>query len=144
MTLPIPFEAGPKTPAFVLKDGSKYRLKFNISVSNNIVLGLRYTNTVWKKSIRGNTCGHLLLLQFQHYAYTFYCLLMVLLCAKIDGIYKLIGSFNLRTNCLQIASNLTHGIYQGEVSLRQLFYLQSILNKSEKLFYKILKTEKYL
>jgi Rho GDP-dissociation inhibitor len=54
MTLPIPFEAGSKAPAFVLKDGSKYSLKFNITVSNNIVSGLRYTNTVWKKNIRGN------------------------------------------------------------------------------------------
>ncbi|XP_078167482.1 rho GDP-dissociation inhibitor 1-like [Carex rostrata] len=52
LILPIPFEGGSKTPAFVLKDGSKYRLKFNITVANNIVSGLRYTNTVWKKNIR--------------------------------------------------------------------------------------------
>lgn len=74
LTLPIPFEAGPKAPAFVLKDGCKYRLKFNITVSNNIVSGLRYTNTVWKKQIRGNSCDHLLPSQFQCHSYIFFLL----------------------------------------------------------------------
>ncbi|XP_074581458.1 rho GDP-dissociation inhibitor 1-like isoform X1 [Curcuma longa] len=37
---------------FTLKEGSHYRLKFNFSVSNNIVSGLRYTNTVWKTGIK--------------------------------------------------------------------------------------------
>uniref|UniRef100_A0A0E0LB07 Rho GDP-dissociation inhibitor 1 n=1 Tax=Oryza punctata TaxID=4537 RepID=A0A0E0LB07_ORYPU len=41
-----------KEPWFTLKEGSTYRLRFTFSVSNNIVSGLRYTNTVWKAGIR--------------------------------------------------------------------------------------------
>ncbi|KAJ4757600.1 Rho GDP-dissociation inhibitor 1 [Rhynchospora pubera] len=52
LVLPIPFQSGSNSAAFVLKDGSKYCLKFNVTVHNNIVSGLRYTNTVWKKGIR--------------------------------------------------------------------------------------------
>lgn len=78
LILPIPFEGGSKTPAFVLKDGSKYRLKFNITVANNIVSGLRYTNTVWKKNIRGNNCEHSLPL-----AISVPCLYLLLLIAIV-------------------------------------------------------------
>ncbi|KAJ3678323.1 hypothetical protein LUZ60_002126 [Juncus effusus] len=52
LVLPIPFVPDAKGYAFALKDGSKYHLKFNFTVSNNIVSGLRYTNTVWKTGIR--------------------------------------------------------------------------------------------
>nr|POE82797.1 rho gdp-dissociation inhibitor 1 [Quercus suber] len=37
---------------FTLKEGSEYRLKFSLTVSNNIVLGLKYTNVVWKTSMK--------------------------------------------------------------------------------------------
>ncbi|KAF3456994.1 hypothetical protein FNV43_RR01651 [Rhamnella rubrinervis] len=53
VVLPIPFQNNPKkTSLFSLKEGSKYHLKFNFTVSNNIVLGLRYTNTVWKTGLK--------------------------------------------------------------------------------------------
>ncbi|WOL17942.1 hypothetical protein Cni_G26735 [Canna indica] len=50
--LPIPFVPDAKGFAFGLKDGSRYRLKFSFTVSNNIVSGLRYTNQVWKTGVR--------------------------------------------------------------------------------------------
>ncbi|KAG1330843.1 rho GDP-dissociation inhibitor 1 [Cocos nucifera] len=52
LVLPIPFIPDAKGYAFALKDGSRYRLKFSFTVSNNIVSGLRYTNTVWKTGVR--------------------------------------------------------------------------------------------
>ncbi|KAG0462630.1 hypothetical protein HPP92_021106 [Vanilla planifolia] len=52
LVLPIPFVPNAKGYAFSLKDGSRYRLKFAFTVSNNIVSGLRYTNTVWKAGVR--------------------------------------------------------------------------------------------
>ncbi|XP_010926646.2 rho GDP-dissociation inhibitor 1 [Elaeis guineensis] len=52
VVLPIPFIPDAKGFAFGLKDGSRYRLKFSFTVSNNIVSGLRYTNTVWKTGVR--------------------------------------------------------------------------------------------
>jgi len=53
LVLPIPFIPNAKGFAFSLKDGSQYRLTFSFTVSNNIVSGLRYTNTVWKAGVRG-------------------------------------------------------------------------------------------
>ncbi|KAG0534385.1 hypothetical protein BDA96_04G275800 [Sorghum bicolor] len=50
--LPLPVEPKAKGVWFTLKEGSPYRLKFTFSVSNNIVSGLRYTNTVWKTGIK--------------------------------------------------------------------------------------------
>ncbi|CAL9125950.1 unnamed protein product [Musa textilis] len=52
LVLPIPFVPDTKGFAFGLKDGSRYRLKFSFTVSNNIVSGLRYTNTVWKTGMK--------------------------------------------------------------------------------------------
>nr|CAB3461810.1 unnamed protein product [Digitaria exilis] len=48
LVLPIPFKADEKGYAFALKDGSPYSFRFSFIVSNNIVSGLKYTNTVWK------------------------------------------------------------------------------------------------
>lgn len=53
IVLPIPEDGKPKSPWFVLKEGSKYHLKFTFQVNNNIVTGLKYTNTVWKTGIKG-------------------------------------------------------------------------------------------
>merc|ERR1712137_1181702 len=52
LVLPIPFIPDAKGYAFALKEGSRYHLKFSFIVSNNIVSGLRYTNTVWKTGVR--------------------------------------------------------------------------------------------
>ncbi|KAK4371563.1 hypothetical protein RND71_011038 [Anisodus tanguticus] len=52
IVLPIPEDGKPKSPWFVLKEGSKYSLKFTFQVSNNIVTGLKYTNTVWKTGMK--------------------------------------------------------------------------------------------
>ncbi|KAJ8634396.1 hypothetical protein MRB53_027732 [Persea americana] len=52
MVIPVPFVPNSKGYAFALKDGSRYRLKFTFNVSNNIVSGLRYTNTVWKTGVK--------------------------------------------------------------------------------------------
>ncbi|KAL6000502.1 Rab GDP dissociation inhibitor alpha [Asimina triloba] len=52
LVLPIPFVPDSKGFAFGLKDGSPYRLKFTFIVSNNIVSGLKYTNTVWKTGVK--------------------------------------------------------------------------------------------
>ncbi|MED6157634.1 Rab GDP dissociation inhibitor alpha [Stylosanthes scabra] len=50
--LPIPFTNDPKKSVFTLKEGTKFRLKFNFIVSNNIVSGLKYNNVVWKTGVR--------------------------------------------------------------------------------------------
>ncbi|XP_066319343.1 rho GDP-dissociation inhibitor 1-like [Miscanthus floridulus] len=50
--LPLPVEPNAKGVWFTLKEGSPYRLKFTFSVSNNIVSGLRYINTVWKTGLK--------------------------------------------------------------------------------------------
>ncbi|XP_027334910.1 rho GDP-dissociation inhibitor 1-like isoform X2 [Abrus precatorius] len=52
LTLPIPFTNDPKKSLFILKEGSKCRMKFTFTVSNNIVSGLKYTNVVWKTGVR--------------------------------------------------------------------------------------------
>ncbi|PON46511.1 Rho protein GDP-dissociation inhibitor [Parasponia andersonii] len=52
IVLPIPEDGNPKGLWFTLKEGSRYNLKFSFNVSNNIVSGLKYTNTVWKTAIK--------------------------------------------------------------------------------------------
>ncbi|OIW18030.1 hypothetical protein TanjilG_07614 [Lupinus angustifolius] len=52
IVLPIPFTSDSKRSIFILKEGSRYRLKFAFNVSNNIVSGLKYTNVVWKTGVR--------------------------------------------------------------------------------------------
>lgn len=55
MVLTVPENGKPaaKGPWFTLKEGSKYTLIFTFRVTNNIVSGLRYSNTVWKTGIKG-------------------------------------------------------------------------------------------
>lgn len=50
--LPIPESGKPKGLWFSLKEGSLYNLKFTFQVSNNIVSGFKYTNTVWKTGVK--------------------------------------------------------------------------------------------
>ncbi|KAL4376712.1 hypothetical protein GQ457_02G005350 [Hibiscus cannabinus] len=52
IVLSIPEDGKPQGLWFTLKEGSHYRLKFFFQVSNNIVSGLKYTNTVWKSGLR--------------------------------------------------------------------------------------------
>ncbi|KAF8081396.1 hypothetical protein N665_0889s0013 [Sinapis alba] len=54
MVLTVPEDGKPtsKGPWFTLKEGSKYTLVFTFRVTNNIVSGLRYSNTVWKTGIK--------------------------------------------------------------------------------------------
>ncbi|XP_022721051.1 rho GDP-dissociation inhibitor 1-like [Durio zibethinus] len=52
MVLPIPEDGKPKGLWFTLKEDSKYSLQFTFQVSNNIVSGLKYTNTVWKTGVK--------------------------------------------------------------------------------------------
>lgn len=53
LVLPIPEDGNPKGLWFTLKEGSRYSLKFSFQVTNNIVAGLKYTNTVWKTGVKG-------------------------------------------------------------------------------------------
>lgn len=55
IVLLVPANGNPKGMWFTLKEGSKYNLKFTFQVNNNIVSGLRYTNTVWKTGVKGKT-----------------------------------------------------------------------------------------
>ncbi|GMI69133.1 SUPERCENTIPEDE1 [Hibiscus trionum] len=52
IVLSIPEDGKPHGLWFTLKEGCHYRLKFSFQVSNNIVSGLKYTNTVWKSGLR--------------------------------------------------------------------------------------------
>ncbi|KAJ4828832.1 hypothetical protein Tsubulata_008914 [Turnera subulata] len=52
LVLPIPFTTKSKRSLFILKEGSLYHLRLSFNVSNNIVSGLKYTNTVWKTGVR--------------------------------------------------------------------------------------------
>uniref|UniRef100_A0A5B7BWY8 Putative rho GDP-dissociation inhibitor 1 n=1 Tax=Davidia involucrata TaxID=16924 RepID=A0A5B7BWY8_DAVIN len=58
--LQIPEAGDPKGLWFTLKEGTRYRLRFAIQVSNNIVSGLRYTNTVWKTGIKVDSSKEML------------------------------------------------------------------------------------
>ncbi|KAJ1383886.1 Rho protein GDP-dissociation inhibitor [Sesbania bispinosa] len=58
--LPIPEDGNLKGLWFTLKEGSHYRLKFTFEVSNNIVSGLKYTNTVWKTGVKVDSSKEML------------------------------------------------------------------------------------
>ncbi|KAK7316524.1 hypothetical protein RJT34_00055 [Clitoria ternatea] len=60
IVLPIPKDGNPKGLWFTLKEGSHYRLKFTFEVSNNIVSGLKYTNTVWKTGVKVDSAKEML------------------------------------------------------------------------------------
>ncbi|XP_068668607.1 rho GDP-dissociation inhibitor 1-like [Aristolochia californica] len=52
LPLPIPVAPNVKGLWFTLKEGSRYKLKLTFCVSNNIVSGLKYSNTVWKTGVK--------------------------------------------------------------------------------------------
>lgn len=54
ITTPLPVDENQSGHIlFTLKEGSQYRLKLTFSVLHNIVSGLIYSNTVWKKGLQG-------------------------------------------------------------------------------------------
>lgn len=70
IVLDVPEDGKPKGTWFTLKEGSRYSLKFAFEVSNNIVSGLKYTNTVWKAGLKGkpsiNALIHAKILNLNH------------------------------------------------------------------------------
>ncbi|GMP73425.1 hypothetical protein CsSME_00031187 [Camellia sinensis var. sinensis] len=58
--LPVPESGNPKGLWFSLKEGSRYSLKFTFQVNNNIVLGLKYKNTVWKTGVKVDSTKEML------------------------------------------------------------------------------------
>ncbi|XP_038979109.1 rho GDP-dissociation inhibitor 1-like [Phoenix dactylifera] len=50
--IPLPVAENQSRVLFFLKEGSQYRLKLTFSVKHNIVSGLNYLNTVWKKGLQ--------------------------------------------------------------------------------------------
>ncbi|CAK7349074.1 unnamed protein product [Dovyalis caffra] len=60
IVLSIPENGKPKGLWFTLKEGSPYNLKFSFQVSNNIVSGLKYTNTVWKTGVKVDSTKEML------------------------------------------------------------------------------------
>ncbi|XP_059662915.1 rho GDP-dissociation inhibitor 1-like isoform X2 [Cornus florida] len=60
IVLSIPEDGKPKGVWFTLKEGSRYSLRFSFQVSNNIVSGLKYTNTVWKTGVKVDSTKEML------------------------------------------------------------------------------------
>ncbi|KAK6918771.1 Rho protein GDP-dissociation inhibitor [Dillenia turbinata] len=60
IVLSIPEAGNPKGLWFTLKEGSQYSLKFSFLVKNNIVSGLKYTNTVWKTGVKVDSIKEML------------------------------------------------------------------------------------
>nr|XP_043613140.1 rho GDP-dissociation inhibitor 1-like [Erigeron canadensis] len=52
LVLTVPDNGKIKGTWFTLKEGSRYTIKFTFQVQNNIVSGLKYTNTVWKTGLK--------------------------------------------------------------------------------------------
>ncbi|KAJ6741473.1 RHO GDP-DISSOCIATION INHIBITOR [Salix viminalis] len=52
IVLSVPASGKPKGSWFTLKEGSRYSLQFTFKVKNNIVSGLKYSNTVWKTGVK--------------------------------------------------------------------------------------------
>ncbi|EEF30098.1 rho GDP-dissociation inhibitor 1 isoform X2 [Ricinus communis] len=60
IVLSVPEDGKPKGSWFTLKEGSHYNLMFSFQVSNNIVSGLKYTNTVWKTGVKVDSAKEML------------------------------------------------------------------------------------
>jgi Rho GDP-dissociation inhibitor len=48
--------AAMKETPFVIMEGSKYKIEVTFRVQHDIVSGLKYTNTVYRKGVRGWGC----------------------------------------------------------------------------------------
>ncbi|XP_031279157.1 rho GDP-dissociation inhibitor 1 [Pistacia vera] len=60
IVLAVPESGKVKGLWFTLKEGSRYSLQFTFQVSNNIVSGLKYTNTVWKTGVKVDSTKEML------------------------------------------------------------------------------------
>lgn len=60
IVLSVPENGTPKGIWFTLKEGSRYSLQFTFQVGQNIVSGLKYTNTVWKTGVKVDTTKEML------------------------------------------------------------------------------------
>ncbi|XP_044460586.1 rho GDP-dissociation inhibitor 1-like [Mangifera indica] len=60
IVLAVPEDGKVKGSWFTLKEGSRYSLEFTFQVSNNIVSGLKYTNTVWKTGVKVDSTKEML------------------------------------------------------------------------------------
>ncbi|XP_021895239.1 rho GDP-dissociation inhibitor 1 isoform X2 [Carica papaya] len=60
IVLLLPENGNPKGTWFTLKEGSHYSLKITFQVSNNIVSGLKFSNTVWKTGVRVDSSKEML------------------------------------------------------------------------------------
>ncbi|KAJ0113664.1 hypothetical protein Patl1_01892 [Pistacia atlantica] len=60
IVLTIPEGGKPKGSWFTLKEGTHYSFKITFEVNNNIVSGLKYTNTVWKTGIKVDSAKEML------------------------------------------------------------------------------------
>ncbi|KDP37766.1 hypothetical protein JCGZ_06445 [Jatropha curcas] len=60
IVLSVPENGTPKGVWFTLKEGSRYSLQFTFKVGNNIVSGLKYTNTVWKTGVKVDSTKEML------------------------------------------------------------------------------------
>ncbi|KAK9691303.1 hypothetical protein RND81_09G188300 [Saponaria officinalis] len=58
--LPIPEDGKPNGTWFTLKEGSAYKLRFTFQVNHNIVVGLKYNNTVWKTGMKVDSTKEML------------------------------------------------------------------------------------
>lgn len=89
LVLPIPDNGKIKGTWFTLKEGSRYTIKFTFEVHNNIVSGLKYTNTVWKTGLRG---------MFHFYTRIVYCLHNLVqltdMFYTVDKTKEMIGTFS--------------------------------------------------
>lgn len=90
LTIPDDGVPNPKSPWFTIKEGSKYTLVFNFRVTNNIVSGLRYNNTVWKTGVKGN-------FKFFCKIYSPRCYLLIVgvfLVGTVDSTKAMLGTFS--------------------------------------------------
>ncbi|XP_044496049.1 rho GDP-dissociation inhibitor 1-like isoform X2 [Mangifera indica] len=60
IVLAVPESGKVKGLWFTLKEGSRYSLEFTFQVNNNIVSGLKYTNTVWKTGVKVDSTKEML------------------------------------------------------------------------------------
>lgn len=91
--LAIPETGTPKGTWFTLKEGSRYSLDFTFQVSNNIVSGLKYTNTVWKTGIKG-TSYHIHTPFSFIFIFIFIFIFQTLIAYTVDSTKQMIGTFS--------------------------------------------------
>lgn len=95
LVLPLPFEENSKASVFTLKDGSHYKLRFTLTISNDLVVGLKYINTVWKKGVKGNTKYNSCSNSSHIYICKYKCLCVRMdFCVTVDTTKIMLGTFS--------------------------------------------------